>query len=95
MTTLDGWLPAHVGFDPPRRHLDRRVVGDAAGGPARGDDGALFHDGLGGSSRALEALAWYPDDVWLWLLACQWRRIDQQEPFVGRTAEVGDELGSR
>ncbi len=29
------------------------------------------------------------------LIACQWRRIDQEEPFVGRTAEVGDELGSR
>ena len=41
------------------------------------------------------ALAWYPDDVWLWLLACQWRRLDQEEPFVGRAAEVGDELGSR
>jgi len=33
--------------------------------------------------------------VWLWLLACQWRRIGREEPFVGRTAEVGDELGSR
>jgi Domain of unknown function (DUF4037) len=33
--------------------------------------------------------------VWVWLLACQWRRIDQEEPFVGRTAEVGDDLGSR
>jgi hypothetical protein len=33
--------------------------------------------------------------VWLWLLACQWRRLDQEEPFVGRAAEVGDELGSR
>jgi Domain of unknown function (DUF4037) len=42
-----------------------------------------------------ETLAWYPDDVWLWLLACQWRRLDQEEPFVGRAAEVGDELGSR
>jgi hypothetical protein len=41
------------------------------------------------------SLEWYPRDVWLWLLACQWRRIDQEEPFVGRTAEVGDELGSR
>ncbi len=38
---------------------------------------------------------WYPRDVWLWLLAAQWRRLDQEEPFVGRTAEVGDELGSR
>jgi len=29
------------------------------------------------------------------MLACQWRRIAQEEAFVGRTAEVGDELGSR
>ena len=28
-------------------------------------------------------------------MACPWRRLDQEEPFVGRTAEVGDELGSR
>jgi Domain of unknown function (DUF4037) len=33
--------------------------------------------------------------VWLWLLACQWQRLSQEEPFVGRTAQVGDELGSR
>ena len=32
--------------------------------------------------------------MWLWLLACQWRRIDQEEPFVGRAAEVGDTIGS-
>ncbi len=57
--------------------------------------GAVFHDGIGDLTTARESLAWYPDDVWLWLMACQWRRIDQEEPFVGRTAEVGDELGSR
>lgn len=28
-------------------------------------------------------------------MACQWQRIRQEEPFVGRAAEVGDELGSR
>jgi len=42
-----------------------------------------------------EELRWYPDELWLWLLACGWRRLDQEEPFVGRAAEVGDELGSR
>ena len=57
--------------------------------------GAVFHDGLEELGAVRETLAWYPDDVWLWLLACQWRRLDQEEPFVGRTAEVGDELGSR
>ena len=29
------------------------------------------------------------------MLASQWRRIAQEEAFVGRTAEAGDELGSR
>ncbi|MFC7585988.1 DUF4037 domain-containing protein [Nonomuraea antimicrobica] len=28
------------------------------------------------------------------MLACQWRRIAQEEPFPGRCGEVGDELGS-
>ena len=39
-------------------------------------------------------LAWYPDDLWLWLIACQWQRISQEESFVGRAAQVGDDLGS-
>jgi Domain of unknown function (DUF4037) len=38
--------------------------------------------------------ATYPEPVWRWLLGCQWRRLAQEEPFVQRTAEVGDELGS-
>jgi hypothetical protein len=56
--------------------------------------GAVFHDGLGTITAAREALAYYPDDVWRYLLAAQWKRISQQEPFVGRTGEVGDDLGS-
>jgi hypothetical protein len=57
--------------------------------------GKVFHDGLGELRRAQEALAWYPRDVWLYLLACQWRRIDQEEPFMARCGDVGDDLGSR
>ena len=33
-------------------------------------------------------------DVWLYVLACQWQRIGQEEAFPGRCAEAGDELGS-
>ncbi|MBO0870423.1 MAG: DUF4037 domain-containing protein [Micromonosporaceae bacterium] len=57
--------------------------------------GAVYHDGTGELTRLRERLAWYPDDVWRYLLACQWVRIGEEEPFVGRTAEAGDELGSR
>jgi hypothetical protein len=32
--------------------------------------------------------------VWLYVLACQWQRIAQEEAFPGRCNEAGDELGS-
>src|SRR3954453_3103490 len=56
--------------------------------------GAVFHDGLGTLAETRGLLTYYPHDIWLHLLAAQWARISQQEPFVGRTGEVGDELGS-
>jgi hypothetical protein len=57
--------------------------------------GPVFHDDLGELERARARLAWYPRDVWVYLLAAQWRRIEQEEAFVGRCGDVGDELGSR
>lgn len=56
--------------------------------------GAVFHDGLGRLAAYRDLLAWYPDDVWRHVLAAQWMRLSQEEPFVGRCGEVGDELGS-
>ncbi len=56
--------------------------------------GGVFHDGLGTLGPLRERLAWYPHDVWLYLLSAQWSRIGQEEPFVGRTGIVGDETGS-
>src|SRR5207253_49859 len=40
-------------------------------------------------------LKFFPRDVWLYLLAAQWTRISQEEAFVGRAGDVGDELGSQ
>jgi hypothetical protein len=56
--------------------------------------GGVYHDGLGELEEIRARLAWYPRDVWLYLLAAQWQRISQQEPFVGRAGEVGDEMGA-
>ena len=59
--------------------------------------GEVYYDGLGpGLLESLrEKLRYYPQDVWLYLLAAQWMKIGQEEPFVGRCGSVGDELGSR
>ncbi|WIY07046.1 DUF4037 domain-containing protein [Amycolatopsis mongoliensis] len=92
VATLDGWARDFLGFDPlhPRPHdwlaTPTQVFAEFTGG-------AVFHDDLGFETLR-QRVAWYPDDVWRYVLACQWQRIGQEEAFVGRCGEVGDELGS-
>jgi hypothetical protein len=57
--------------------------------------GAVFHDDDKRLTNARTALAYFPDDVWLYKIACQWRRIAEEQAFVGRAGQVGDDLGSR
>lgn len=56
--------------------------------------GRVFHDDLG-LDAVRSGLAYYPRDVWLYLLASEWSKISQEEPFVGRSGTVNDDLGSR
>src|SRR5450755_528878 len=77
---LGSWLADQLGFDP-RRGVT--LLGGLGG-----------RDRLGGLGTVRSRLAWYPRDVWLYVLACQWQRISQEEAFPSRCAETGDELGS-
>jgi hypothetical protein len=93
VSTLSAWLTGQLAVDAQAGMTTRdwlltpqqQLLGVVAG-QVYADDGRL--------KPVREALSWYPDEVWHWLLACQWRRLDQEEPFVQRTAEVGDHLGS-
>ncbi len=93
-TTLPAWLEGFLGVDATAGMADldwlvtpqQRLLGVVAGAVHADDGGEL--------ARLRATLAWYPDAVWRWLLACQWRRLAQEEAFVARTAEVGDEPGS-
>ena len=94
VTALRPWLLDQLGVDALSALSTRdwlltpqqRILGVVAG--------ATYADDSGQLTGVRRRLAWYPDDVWRWLVACQWRRIEQEEAFVQRTAEVGDDLGS-
>jgi hypothetical protein len=88
------WLAGYLGFDPLTGVTPRDWLATPAQVLAEVTGGAVHHDGLAVLHTARQALAWYPNDVWRYVLACQWQRISQEEPFVGRCGEVGDELGS-
>jgi hypothetical protein len=95
VTTLADWLVDFLGIEDTARinTIDwlltpqQRLLG-VVGGAVYSD-----HDGILAAVR--QTLAWYPDQVWRWLLASQWRCLAQEEAFVARTAEIGDATGSR
>ncbi|WP_026790437.1 DUF4037 domain-containing protein [Pleomorphomonas oryzae] len=57
--------------------------------------GEIFHHGLGELGRLKQTFSRCPRDVVLYKLAAQWRRIADEQAFVGRAGYVGDDLGSR
>ena len=56
--------------------------------------GAVYFDNVGEVTRFRDTMAWYPRDVWLYLMASVWDRIGQEEHLMPRAGIVGDELGS-
>ncbi|MFD1149645.1 DUF4037 domain-containing protein [Saccharothrix hoggarensis] len=94
VTDAGTWFDRELGFDPRAGVTVHDWLAAPTQRLAETTAGAVFHDGLGVLTAAREALSWYPDDVWRHVLACQWWRISQEEAFVGRCGEVGDELGS-
>lgn|GEM_PF-998791 len=57
--------------------------------------GPVFTDRTRTLAAVRTLLAWYPPDVERYVLAAGWQRLCQSLQMVGRTAETGDELGSR
>ena len=94
VSTLSDWLTGFLGVDATAGMgtLDwlltpqQRLLGVVSG--------RVHSDGTGELGRLREAVRWYPDQLHRWLLAAQWRRIAEEEAFVARAAEVGDETGS-
>jgi len=55
--------------------------------------GRIFKDDLGLKAK-LESLRFYPENVRLYLIASNWSIIAEEQAFVRRCADVGDNIGS-
>lgn len=93
--SVESFVRSRTGLDAFRSRsvadwlsLTGQAVLEVTGGP-------VFVDTAGDLTEARGRLAWYPDDVWKYVVASDWARIAQELPLIGRTAERGDDLGSR
>ena len=92
---LGGWLTGLLGFDPRPGLTWLDWLATPAQRLAEFTGGEVFDDQPGELTKARHHAAWYPRDLWCYILASQWARIGEEEAFPGRCAETGDELGSR
>lgn len=95
ITTPEKFFMDHLGVDirRPLTPLDWLTIPQQRLYTVR--SGRIYADGLGTLSHFCAQFHWFPHDLWLYLMANQWQRIDQDEPFIGRTGTVGDALGVR
>jgi hypothetical protein len=95
INTVSGFFIEYLGFNPTEdlRLIDWLVLPQQM--LLSISNGRVFHDDLGKLEPIVAKLEYYPHDLWLYLLANQWERIAQEEAFMGRCGQVGDELGSR
>jgi Domain of unknown function (DUF4037) len=95
VSTVAGFATSRLGVDPAGGLsvldwliLTGQSVLEVIAGP-------VFADQTVELARIRAALRWYPPDIERYVLAAGWGRLSQEMPMVGRTAERGDELGSR
>ncbi len=55
--------------------------------------GKLFHDDLG-VQKLRDTFAYYPDDIWRYMMRVQWGKILDEVVIQARNGEVGDHVGS-
>jgi hypothetical protein len=92
--TIPAYFQRYLGRDPyaPLDPIDWLTLGEQK--LLEVTAGRVYHDGLGDLTELRQKFAYYPADIWRYRLAAQWTRIAQEEAFMGRCGDVGDELGS-
>lgn len=92
-TIADFWQ-SELGADPSRQPTAAEWLSFPQQQLIAVTAGKVFHDDLG-LEQARARFAYYPHDLWLYLLAAQWSLIAEIQAFPGRAYSAGDELGSR
>lgn len=93
--TMDELIATGIGFDPRQGGTVDDWLSLTGQAVLEVTAGEVFEDTDGHLTALRAALAWYPDDVWRYVVASDWKRIDQELPLMGRAGHRGDELGSR
>jgi hypothetical protein len=95
VTSVSAFAQQQLGFDPRLAAAAADWLSLTGQCVLEVVSGAVFEDRTGELTGLRAALEWYPDDLWRYIVACDWQRLDQELPVMGRAGDRGDDLGSR
>ena len=95
VTTVSDFATGHLGFDPAQGLTLRDWLVTPQQRLLELTAGRVFRDDHGTLAALRQTLAYYPQPLWLYLMAAQWQRLSDVEALVGRTGVVGNDTGSR
>lgn len=94
VSTVRNFMLRQVGYHTPKTWhaaewltIPSHAIGEVIAGE-------VYLDGTGELTALRADLSWYPNDIWLYMMASAWQRIGQEEHLMPRAGYVGDELGS-
>ncbi|HLL74387.1 MAG TPA: DUF4037 domain-containing protein [Pyrinomonadaceae bacterium] len=93
LETVEGWFQHNMGRPPGGELTAADWLTFSEQKLLAFTSGRVFRDDLG-LEAVRQRFHYYPEDVWLYLLACEWKYVSEEEAFVGRAGFVGDEVGS-
>jgi hypothetical protein len=91
--TLRSFFRHYLGFDVEKQPTYRDWLLFPQQALVEITGGRMFHDGLD-IDPVRRSFAWYPDDIWKYMLRVQWGKISDELQSPARTGEEGDEVGS-
>lgn len=95
VTTLQRWLQKKLHIENIHDIQDWQWLGFPQQHLLEFTAGPVFHDDTGKLTQAKRLLAYYPKDIWLWMMSSQWYQIGISEPLLHRALEVEDDIGAR
>ena len=95
ITSVGRFAQRLLGFDPSRSVSPRQWLLAPQERLLELTAGEVFVDSVGELSGLRERLSYYPRQVWIYLMAAQWRRLERREQLIGRAGLSGDDFGSR
>lgn len=94
VSDVDGWAAERLGLDPTGDWSVRNWLSLTGQSVLEVVGGLVFHDGPGELTALRARLEWYPEQVWRYVVACDWTRLEAEFPDVGRAGLRGDAGGS-